>query len=77
MLNTCRRDLGKEPLSAKELDVLIGDGSYLDFLNPQNEIYRDRKMKEQPPSRQEPLRLMAAHPSLIRRPFLVRAGRWP
>jgi arsenate reductase len=62
-------------LSEHELDQLIGTRDYLPFLNSRNELYRERKMKENPPSREEALRLMAAHPNLIKRPILVRGGR--
>jgi arsenate reductase-like glutaredoxin family protein len=59
-------------LPAEELDRLIGERDYTLFLNTKNEIYRERKMKEKPPSRKEALELMAAHPNLIRRPITVR-----
>lgn len=59
-------------LSEAELDALIGKRDYLEFLNPRNELYRERKMKDNPPSRAEALRLMAQHPNLIRRPILVK-----
>jgi arsenate reductase (glutaredoxin) len=68
------RDLNKERLSADELDRLIGDRDYRDFLNSRNELYRKRNMKERPPSRAEALKLMAAEPNLIRRPVVI-AGR--
>ena len=66
------RDLGKDPLTAEELDALIGTRDYLTFLNTRNELYRQRNMKASPPSRAEALELMAAHPNLIRRPLWVR-----
>lgn len=69
------RDLGKERLTARELDQLIGDRDYRQFLNPRNEIYRRRKMALKPPTRAEALRLMAAEPNLIRRPVVVRGRR--
>lgn len=58
-------------LTVEELDRLIGNRDYLDFLNPKNEVYRELGMKLDPPSRGEALKLMAAHPNLIRRPLLV------
>ena len=70
------RDLGKEPLAEAELDRLIGDRPYLDFLNPRNELYRSKKMKQKPPSREEAIRLMAKEPNLIRRPILRRGSQW-
>jgi arsenate reductase-like glutaredoxin family protein len=65
------RDLGGQPLSQAELDALIGDRDYREFLNPRNELYRERGMKDKPPARAEALRLMAENPNLIRRPILV------
>jgi arsenate reductase-like glutaredoxin family protein len=58
----------------EQLDRLIGKRDYRAFLNSRNELYRDRKMKENPPSRVEALELMAANPNLIKRPILVKGG---
>ena len=57
------RDLGKDPLSADELDTLIGKRNYLDFLNSRNELYRKMRMKEKPPSRAEALKWMSKEPN--------------
>jgi hypothetical protein len=43
------RDLGRQPLSEAELEALIGPRDYLLFLNPKNELYRSRNMKNDPP----------------------------
>lgn len=69
------RDLGKQRLTVAELDRLIGDRDYREFLNPRNELYRERNMREKPPSRAEALKLMAAEPNLIRRPIVISGGR--
>jgi arsenate reductase-like glutaredoxin family protein len=69
------RDLGKERLSVAELKKLIGTRDYKEFLNSRNELYRQKKMKEHPPSRQEAIRMMAEEPNLIRRPVIVAGGR--
>jgi arsenate reductase len=66
------RDLDKQRLSEAELEGLIGDRDYQEFLNPRNELFRKRKMKERPPSRAEAIKLMAKEPNLIRRPLVVR-----
>ena len=66
------RDLDKQRLSDTELEQLIGDRDYKEFLNPRNELFRKRKMKERPPSRTEAIKLMAKEPNLIRRPLIVR-----
>ena len=65
------RDLAKERLSVAELDKLIGGRDYKLFLNPRNELYRERNMKDHPPSRAEALKLMASQPNLIRRPVVI------
>jgi arsenate reductase len=66
------RDLDKKPLSEKELGALIGARDYKPFLNSRNEIYRERKMAEKPPTREQAIRLMAKNPNLIKRPIVVR-----
>ncbi len=68
------RDLAKDPLTADELDALIGKRNYLDFLNPKNELYRKMRMKEKPPSRAEALKWMSKEPNLIRRPIVLGGG---
>ena len=67
--------MAKRPLSAEELDHLIGDRPVTDFLNPRNELFRERGFKENPPGRAEAIRLMAENPNLIRRPLLVLGDR--
>lgn len=54
---------------------MIGRRDYKEFLNPRNELYRRKKMKEKPPSRREAVRLMAGEPNLIRRPVILCGGR--
>ena len=68
------RDLGKDRLSVAELDELIGKRDHRKFLNTRNELYRTRKMGQNPPSRDEALQLMAAEPNLIRRPVVLRGA---
>jgi len=69
------RDLDKQRLSETELDELIADRDYREFLNTRNELYRTRRMKEHPPSRAEAIKLMANEPNLIRRPVVLRGSR--
>jgi len=69
------RDLDKTPLSVAEIESLIGDRDYKLFLNTRNEIYREKKMTEKPPSRAEAIVLMSNNPNLIKRPILSRGGR--
>ena len=69
------RDLGKDKLSAAEIEKLIGPRDHTDFLNSRNELYRKKKMGQKPPSRKEAVRMMAKEPNLIRRPVIVAGGR--
>ena len=69
-LESC--DLDKERLTEAELDELIGNRDYKEFLNPRNELYRTRKMNDDPPSRAAAIKLMAKEPNLIRRPVVTR-----
>ncbi len=62
-------------LSEAQIDALIGSRDYKQFLNFRNELYRERKMKLNPPPRAEAIRLMAKHPNLIRRPILVKGSK--
>jgi arsenate reductase (glutaredoxin) len=69
------RDLDKLPLSETELDQLIGGRDYKLFLNPRNELYRERNMAEKTPSKAEAIRLMSKNPNLIKRPVVVRGDQ--
>jgi arsenate reductase (glutaredoxin) len=69
------RDLDKERLSEAELDTLIAARDFKEFLNPRNELYRTRNMKEKPPTRAQAIKLMAEVPNLIRRPVVIRGGQ--
>ena len=69
------RDLAKERLSSAELEKLIGNRDYTEFLNSRNELFRKKKMRENPPTRKQALRMMSKEPNLIRRPVVVAGGR--
>ena len=69
------RNLDKDRLSETELDQMIGDRDYKTFLSARNELYRTRKMGENPPSRKEAIQLMAKEPNLIRRPVVIRGNQ--
>ena len=66
-------DLNKG-LSEAEIGRLIGDRDYKLFLNPRNELYREKKMKQSPPPRGEAIKLMSRYPNLIRRPILAKGS---
>jgi len=49
------RDLSTGRLTEAELEALVGQRDYKEFLNPGNEPYRTQNGKEHPPSRGEPI----------------------
>ena len=59
-------------LSIEQLGKIIGKRDYRKFLNTRNELYRNMKMKDHPPSRQDALRLMSENPNLIKRPIVIK-----
>jgi arsenate reductase-like glutaredoxin family protein len=69
------RDLDKERMTEAELDALIGTRDYKSFLNPRNQLYREREMNSHPPSRAQAIKLMAQVPNLIRRPVVIRGSQ--
>ena len=69
------RDLDKERLSEAELDKLIGNRDYREFLNPRNELYRTRNMKNNPPPRSQAIKFMSKNPNLIRRPIVIKGNK--
>jgi arsenate reductase-like glutaredoxin family protein len=69
------RDLDKQPFSEEELDELIGARDYQSFLNPRNELYRERNMATKTPSRAKAIKLMSSNPNLIKRPVVVRGDQ--
>jgi Spx/MgsR family transcriptional regulator len=69
------RDLGKDKLTSAEIEELIGNRDYKDFLNSRNELFRKANMKKEPPSRKEAIRMMSQEPNLIRRPMILSGGR--
>lgn len=62
-------------MSPAVLDALIGKRDHRLFLNTRNELYRERGMKDNPPSREEAIRLMSENPNLIRRPLFVKGAK--
>jgi arsenate reductase len=67
-------DLNKG-LSVDQLEHLIGKRDYRQFLNTRNDLYRERGMRTNSPSREEAVRLMSEHPNLIKRPIVVKDSR--
>jgi Spx/MgsR family transcriptional regulator len=69
------RSFEKQPLNKTELDELIGERDYKQFLSTRNELFKTKNMKEHPPTRAQAIALMAEHPNLIRRPVVIRGQK--
>jgi len=66
------REYGKDPLSENELREIIGAGPVEHYLNTRTPLYREKKMKQKPPSKEEAIKLMLKDPNLLRRPVIIK-----
>lgn len=58
-----------------ELRDLIGDGPIENFLNTRTPLYRERNMKQKPPTIEEAIKLMLKDPNLLKRPVIIRGKK--
>src|SRR5437660_1685756 len=65
------RDMYRSPLDETELRALVGEREIKPFLNTRNDLYHERQMGKNPPTKDEAIRLMAENPNLVKRPLLV------
>jgi arsenate reductase-like glutaredoxin family protein len=73
--NVDEREYGKNPLSEKELREIIGDDPIEKFLNTRTPLYRERNMKQKPPSREVAIKLMLKDPNLLKRPVIIKGKK--
>jgi Spx/MgsR family transcriptional regulator len=66
------REYGKHPFTEKELRELIGDDPIERFLNTRTPLYRERNMKQKPPSKDEAIKLMLKDANLLKRPVIIK-----
>ena len=69
------REYGKSPLSEKELRNVIGGEPIEKFLNTRTPLYRERNMKQRPPSSDEAVKLMLKDPNLLKRPVIIKGNK--
>ena len=69
------REYGKNPLSEAELREIIGDGPIAGFLNSRNSLYRERNMKQKPPSKEEAIKLILKEQNLLKRPVVIKGKK--
>jgi len=69
------REYGKNPFTEKELREMIGDSPIENFLNTRTPLYRERNMKQKPPSKDEAIKLMLKDPNLLKRPVIIKGKK--
>ena len=69
------REYGKHPFAEKELRELIGDDPIERFLNTRTSLYRERNMKQKPPSKDEAIKLMLKDANLLKRPVILKGKK--
>ncbi len=69
------REYGKNPFTEKELRELIGDSPIEPFLNTRTPLYRERKMKQKPPTKDEAIKLMLKDANLLKRPVIIKGKK--
>jgi Spx/MgsR family transcriptional regulator len=69
------RDYGKSPLTEKELREIIADEPVEKFLNTRTPLYRERNMKQKPPSKDEAVKLMVKDANLLKRPVIIKGKK--
>jgi Spx/MgsR family transcriptional regulator len=69
------REYGKNPFSEKELREIIGSDPIDPFLNTRTPLYREKNMKQKPPSKDEAIKLMLKDPNLLKRPVFVKGKK--
>jgi len=69
------REYGKNPLTEKELKDIIGDEPIETFLNSRTPLYREKNMKQKPPSKDEAIKLMLKDQNLLKRPVIIKGKK--
>ena len=69
------REYGKNPFSDKELRAIIGDSPIEQFLNTRTPLYREKSMKQKPPSKDEAIKLMLKDANLLKRPVIIKGKK--
>lgn len=69
------REYGKQPFSEKELREIIGDDPIENFLNTRTPLYREKNMKQKPPSKDQAIKLMLKDANLLKRPVFIKGNK--
>jgi len=69
------REYGKNPFTEPELREIIGNDPIEPFLNTRTPLYREKQMKQIPPSKDEAIKLMLKDPNLLKRPVIIKGKK--
>jgi Spx/MgsR family transcriptional regulator len=69
------REYGKNPFTEKELREIIGDSPIEPFLSTRTPLYKERNMKQKPPSKDEAIKLMLKDANLLKRPVFIKGKK--
>jgi Spx/MgsR family transcriptional regulator len=69
------REYGKNRFSEGELREIIGDSPVQNFLNTRTPLYREKNMKQTPPSKDEAIKLILKDPNLLKRPVFIKGKK--
>jgi arsenate reductase-like glutaredoxin family protein len=69
------REYGRNPFKEKELREIIGEEPIERFLNTRTPLYRGKNMKQNPPSKDEAIKLMLKDANLLKRPVIIKGKK--
>ena len=69
------REYGKNPFTEKELREIIGDDPITPFLSTRTALYKEKNMKQKPPSKDEAIKLMLKDANLLKRPVFIKGKK--
>jgi arsenate reductase-like glutaredoxin family protein len=69
------REYGKNPFTEKELREIIGEEPIEKFLNTRTPLYREKSMRQKPPSKEAAIKLMVKDPNLLKRTVIIKGKR--
>jgi arsenate reductase-like glutaredoxin family protein len=61
--------------SQRRVADIIGDDPIEPFLNTRTPLYREKNMKQKPPSKDEAIKLMLKDPNLLKRPVIIKGKK--
>lgn len=69
------REYGRNPFTEKELREIIGSDPIGPFLSTRTPLYKEKNMKQKPPTKDEAIKLMLKDPNLLKRPVFIKGKK--